>query len=613
VSSLVQDVRFALRQLARQPAFAAVAILTIGVGIGGTVLIFSIVNALLLRPLPVAAPEELVVVNEQREGFANITNGYSAFSQERYEDYRDATREIFTGLAAHRDWQMSVRFGEQAEVVDGIVTSSNYFEVLGLRPVVGRFFSEVDGRDPVMVLSYRQWQQTFGGDPGVLGRTVQLNSRPFTVIGVAPQGFNGVSIGGQPGLWISIPAFAAVMAEGTGGVAPTIWTVVFGRLAPGMSVANAEAALAVTAPRIPLESPAGRVAGVSLPRLTGLPNFEGGEVVGFVGMLFATAGLVLLVASANVAGMLLARSHARRREIGIREAIGAGRGRLMRQLLTESLLLFVLGGAVGIILARWASGLLLALQPPMETVVLDLSLDGRVLSFALLLSLFTGVVFGLLPASRAARPDVLSALKEGAAPGAARMRMRGAFVVGQFAISVVLLVAAGLFIRTLQTTYSSDLGLDHAGVAVASVNLTPHGYDRARGEVLFSELIDRVAARPEIESAALTVFAPLSMNQVVHELNIPSPEGGEDRSITASYGVVGPGFFETLGIPLVAGRGILPSDGASRAPVGVINQTMAERLWPNENPIGKVVRGFGAEIEIVGVARDGRYLSATQT
>jgi predicted permease len=600
-----RELRLAGRSLLRSRVFALVSIATIALGIGATTTVFSLVNALLLRPLPIAEPGRVVAVQETLRGMTSKSMGYSAVSYPRYAAYREASAGIFTGLAAQRYEEMSLRATGQAQVLTGVVASGNYWEVLGVKPALGRFFTGPEEKEQLAVISHHLWQTRFGGDPGVVGRTVHLDSRPLSVVGVAPKEFGGTLVGGVADVWVTLGAAGIGRADEALNSNPGASLVLFGRLRPGMTQERAGAALKVAAARVPLEEPKAKVLDVRVEPLTGVPGDMRMPTAAFMGLLLATAGFVLLIAGTNVAGMLLARAVARRREMAIRLAVGASRRILVRQLLGESVLLFLLGGGAGVMLTIWLTRALSSMQPPFPTrVAIDLRPDPRVLGFALGLALLTGVGFGLMPALQASRTDVLTGLKDGGSrEGARRGRLRSGLVVGQLALAMLLMLVAGLFGRTLQHSLSADPGFVAEDVAVARIDLEPHGYDRARGEAFQRRLLERVAAAPGVRSAALAGFPPMSGNVHSQPLRVP---GKED--VTVDTDAVDAGYFATLRIPLRAGRAFTAADREGAPPVVVVNQTLARRLWPGGSAIGKTVRlGDGPPMEVVGVVANGSY------
>ncbi|MBD0320116.1 MAG: ABC transporter permease, partial [Gemmatimonadetes bacterium] len=606
MDTLLRDLRLAVRTLLRSRGFTLVSVATVALGIGATATVFSLVNALLLRPLPIPEGERVVAVQETRKGMQAIAMGYSAFTLERYRGYRDGAGAVFTGLAAQRYEEMSLRATGEAQVLTGVVASGNYWEVLGVKPALGRFFTLREERDRVAVISHHLWRTRFGGDPSVIGRTVHLDSRPLSVVGVAPPEFGGTLVGLAADVWMPLGAAGIGLADDADAGSRHASLVLFGRLRPGVSPERAGAALTVAAARVPPEARDAKVLGVRVEPLSGVPGSVRLPITAFLGLLLATAGFVLLIGATNVAGMLLARAVARRREIAIRLAVGANRALLVRQLLVESILLFLLGGAAGVLLAVWLTRVLNSLQSAFPVrIVLDLRPDARVLGFALALALVTGLVFGLAPALQASRADVLTGLKEGAAgQGAIRGRLRNGLVVGQLALAMLLLLVAGLFARTLQSSLAADLGFDPAGVAVARVDLEPHGYDQARGEAFQRRLLERISAAPGVQSASLADFPPMSGNVRSEDVAVP---GKGRETVTVSTNAVDPGFFATLRIPLRAGRLFTGADRAGGVPVAVVNETLARRIWPGESPVGKTLRAGEQTVEVVGMVADGSY------
>ncbi|HEX7241058.1 MAG TPA: ADOP family duplicated permease, partial [Longimicrobiaceae bacterium] len=433
-------------------------------------------------------------------------------------------------------------------------------------------------------------------------------SREMTVVGIAPAGFGGILAGLPVDVWVPEAAYrrGAPAAEEAG---RTSWLVMVGRLRPGVSREQARAALEVIAKRVPPEQEGTTIRGVRVDAHSGVPAERREMLAGFLGMLLATAGLVLLIACTNVAGMGVARAVARRRETAIRLAIGAGRARLVRQLVTETVLLFLVGGAAGLLLALWLSEMLSAFRPPVPVqVAFDLGVDWRVFGFAMALALGTGVIFGLVPALGASRPDLVPALKEGREAPGRRGRLRSGFVVAQLAMSLLLLVTAGLFVRTLRSALAEEPGFDPDGVVVAQLGLSAHGYDAARSAELYGRLRERLEADPGVRSVAAARFAPMSGNVMATTIEPQDVRpGARGEPVPVGVDPVGPGYFETLRIPVLAGRAFTARDAPGTAPVAVVNQALAARLWPGESPIGRRVRVNGTVREVVGVARNAKY------
>jgi predicted permease len=611
MDTLFQNLRYAGRQLARSPGFGVVVVVTIALGIGATTAIFSLANALLIRPLPVHEPDRLIGMVEVRE---SADDSY-ALSYDRIMTYREGSGDVVR-FGAHGFSELALQAGDEARVVMGGFVTGDYFDLLGLAPAHGRFLTPDEESagvpEPVAVISHRMWQREFGGDRDVLGATIRLNSQPVTVVGVAPVGFHGIERGFGVDLWVPIPVYAA-LSPGSDIYHPDrfFWLVGVARLLPGQDAAAAETVLSAIARGIEERSEQARgVTGVRVSPLTGIQPAFAGPVRMFLALLLAAAGLVLLIACVNVAGMLLARGTARRREVAVRLALGAGRGRLVGQLLTETTLLFVLGGAAGILLASWLTGGLTGfvsrLPGELSMLSLDVGVDARVVGFALLLSFGTAVLFGLVPALRASRPELVSALKEGAGGTARRSRLRSAFVVAQVAVCMLLLMSAGLLARSLQNALAIDPGMDPRGVVTAALDIRPHGYDEARGRMFYRELRDRLAARPEVESVSLAGHIPLTLTEIVAGVGIPGHEPPPGRqTFLIDLNTVGTGYFEMLRIP-VEGRSFTAADGPDATRVAVVNRTMADRFWP-EGALGQFVRVSGEDVEIVGVAADGKY------
>lgn len=622
--TLWQDVRFGARALLKSPAFTLVAVVSLAVGIGANTTIFSLVNAALLRPLPGVREEaRLVDVNRTRpdgDSFAQV-------SYPDYEYFRDHARS-FEGLAAHTFTPVDLSAGGEAERVHGLLVSSNYFDVVGARPARGRFLLPEDDRDgapPAAVISYALWRDRLGAAEDAVGKQVAVNGRQFTVVGVAPEGFRAPFIYLSPDVFLPLHAQSqatpgrAMLADRAAG-----WLGVRGRLKDGVSLEQARAELSVLASQLQSEfGDAERGMGATARPVGHVPGEVRSAVVGFMATLSVVVGLVLLVACANVAGMLLARAAGRRREMAIRAAMGATRARVVRQLLTESVMLFLLGGALGVLLAVWMNELVLAFRPKGTlAVAFDLNMDWRVLAYTLGVSLVTGLVFGLAPAVTASSPELVPALKDSSPSGRpARARLRGAFVVGQIAISLVLLVAAALCVRSLQSAARIEPGFDPEGVWVATVDLGLEGYDEARGREFFRRLKERVASEPGVEAVGLGRSVQLSGLQFSSSVRIeghePAPGG---RPLSVMSNSVDEDYMRALHVPLLAGRGVTAADDERAPRVVVINETMAKRYFGGASAaVGKHFTVLGtprpgdrtpradADVEVVGVARDGRY------
>jgi predicted permease len=614
----IQDARFAMRLLRRSPGFTAVAVLSLAIGIGANTTIFSVGNALLLRPLPgLGDPGRLVDIGRTRRG-----EGFDTTSYPNYRDIRERTQTLSGVYAARIEpMPMSLAGPDGAERIYGTIVSANYFEVLGSRPYAGRLLRDDDDREgaaPVAVIGHGLWQRRFGGDHGLIGNTISINGSAFTIVGVAPPGFRGTTVL-EPELWAPISARAAAVPRiGADIVTARFanWLVMGGRLAPGVALGQANAELTAIGAALAREYPqANRDVGFRASRTAVIPG-KIDVVAGFVGILMALAGLVLLAACANVTGMLLARGAARQREVAVRVAIGAGRGRLVRQLLTEASLLFVAAGAAGILLARWLTALLVALLPQLPVpIALELPIDWRVVGFAAAVSLIASVLSGLAPALQASRTDLAPALRSEGLSGAHRTRLRNAFVVAQITVSLVLIVAAGLLLRALDLATDIDPGFDHRHVDVVSLDLSLAGYTEENGPAFIRDAIARAVALPHIEVATAAVDLPLDGGRMgfgsVRAPGVQPPPGRD--SFPTDWNVVEPGYFEALRMPVVRGRDFTIDDTASSLPVAIVNEALARAIWPGGDAIGKQLdvsgpKGGRLMVTVVGLASDARLL-----
>ena len=611
----MNDLRFAFRQLLKHPGFTAVVAITLALGIGANTTIFSITNGLLLRPLPVREPERLVALFTTYDKASGL-NGTS------YPDYRDLRdrNDVFAGLAGHFYFPMAVRTADRVEVVLGHVISGNYFDVLGVSPTIGRTFlpeeDQAPGARPVAMLSHRFWQTRLLGDPEVLGKTVSVNSRPFTVVGIAPEGFTGLCTAVAPDVWVPIAMIGQVLPypiDLEGRFDP--WLNVVGRLKPGASLTQAQTGMKVLGANLAREFPGAgdSVRSFSLMeaernRLSTRDSTDG--VKRIFGLLSAVAGIVLLIACFNVANLQLARAVTRQREIALRLSLGASRGRVIRQLLTESLLLGLIGAGAGLVVARLGVDLLLAMRPE-EMIALEyqLGLDGRVLVFTLGLTFLASAVFGLVPAWQTIRVSHFRALKETSAsgPGPIKTRLQRALVVSQVALALVLLVSAGLFLRSLTRTLAVDPGFDTRQGLVAVVDLGFGPYDEVQGRQFWRRLLDRVRALPGIESAALAMDVPLGQISSATSVEVPGYRPAPGEGMTVRRNALSDDYFKAFGVPILRGRGIESQDTAGGRRVMIVNETMARRYWPDGDALGRIVRANDQDWTVIGVVRDGKY------
>ena len=612
METLVQDVRYALRTLRARPAFTLVAVLTLALGIGANATIFSVVNELLLRPLPFREPERLVTVLGVREG---KREGVS------YPDLLDFQREsrAFSGIALLAGQTVNFTGGDTPDRLRGAFVTGGVFDVIGVKAAVGRTFTDAEsemGRAvPVVVVSHALWRTRFGGDPTLVGRALQLNGRPFEVIGILPAGFR--SPFDEPDVWIPVPFHTSRTPDwsrtGKGAFERTSrYVPALGRLAPGATVAEAHAELATVADRLARAHPESNAGwGVDVEPLQRTLT---GDVRAALLTLFAVVGVVLLIACANVANLLPARAAARRREMSLRAALGAGRGRLVRQLLTESVVLAAAGGAVGLLLAHVGLRGLLAVVPSSFILFRRVAVDGDVLLFSLLLVAGCGVLFGLAPALHASRANLNEAFvaRGGsalAAPG--RFTARNVFVVAQVALSIVLLVAAGLLTRSLVGLQRVDPGFDPRGVLTMEFRLPATKYtEDAQSAAFMERAIAEIRRVPGVRSAALARAAPFSYNGAtagyVVEGREPAP--GQEPPET-QLNTVTPGYFATLGIPLRGGRDFTEADRAAAPAVAVVNEALVRREWPGGSALGKRLRAAdgGPWLTVVGVVGNAKH------
>ncbi|HJR08825.1 MAG TPA: ABC transporter permease [Pyrinomonadaceae bacterium] len=644
LEDIIQDLRYALRVLTKSPAFTLVSVLSLALGIGVNATVFGFVNAVMLRPL--SLPDHAELVRIQDDNLPTYSD-YLAFNERA---------PVFRGLAAYDFDSFQLSTGDLPARANVALVSGNYFDVLGVRPARGRTFSADEGARPgaaaVAVISHGLWQGRFGADPAVVGKTFNLRRVPFTIIGVTPPEFNGVSLGQRHDLWLPFAAEVLLRPEGNRITNPASYQVhVIGRLKPEVSFAQAQAAVEVVAaqqdqvrkaPRF-IENPADQPAATT-PRVVSWatavemgPRDRQQSWLGVAAVL-AVVGLVLLAACANVANLLLGRAAVRRREIAIRLALGASRGRIVRQLLTESLVLSLLGAAAGLLLSRWAGDLLLSLlqrnsPADVSAVALDLSLDWRMLLYGMLVAVATGVAFGLVPALQASKSDVVSDLKAettARSPGRRRFTFRNALVVTQVAISTLLLIPAGLLLRSVRLAETSGYGFNVAERYVADVDLEGLGYDKQRQRLVGEQLLGRVREMPGVRSATMSQIVPLAGGTMVVTLEIEDEAPGQhaadvftengasvyalDQPGSLYLNMVDTGYFETMGIPLVAGRDFTERDDTTAPDVIVVNETLARRLAPDGQALGRrlverdPLTGKPKPVEVVGVARDAKYI-----
>jgi predicted permease len=620
VDSIFQDARYAVRVLRRSPAFAFTAVLSLGIGIAGNAVVFSLADAFILRQRPaLASPERLAEVGRVDSGVGDAVytgDGFDTFSYPNYLDYR-ARQRVFESLAAYHVGGLA-RFGlgtgDTAVPVSGAYVSANFFEVLGIPMARGRGFLPEDERlespRAVAVISYRLWQTQFVEAPDIVGRTVRLNGRPFTIVGVAAAGFAGYTIDDQR-LWVPITAYPDGDDLRLVGLRGRQWLMGIGRLKAGVTIEQARADMARIGRDLEREFPDdNRRHGVGVEPAGALPVVGRSIVNRFLTLLFALVGLVLLIACFNAAGLLLARGMTRAPELGIRLALGAPRTRLIRLLAVESQIVFLAGAVVGVAVAWGAIRLLERMIPliPYANFSVDLSVDWRVITFSIMLAAVTGLASGLVPAWTSTRAELASTLNRVRGGSAPRLRARSIFVVAQVALSVLLVVCALLLARSIRHAARTAPGFRVAGLEVVGLDLRLGGYDAERGGRFAATLVGRIESLPGVEAAGSARVVPLTGEREGGRLWLPG-EFGDERAIDASQNIVTPGFFETLGLQLLAGRNFAPSDRADSPAVAIVNETLARRAWPGESAVGKriLVGESRAPIEVIGLVRDAKY------
>lgn len=614
---LLLDLKLALRRLRQNPGFTIVAILTLSLGIGANTAIFSLINAVVFRPLPVEHSSELVSINEKMG-----PNVFPTLSYPNYRDMRDRNT-VLSGLISYRFLPASLGLAGNSQRLWAYLVTGNYFDVLGVKPVRGRLIGPSDDLVPgghrVAVLSYPCWQTRFGGDPAVAGTIVKFNGMDFTVLGVAPLGFFGTELFYAPEVFF--PMMMQKELEGGGGYLDSRTSdnlMVAGRLKPGVTMVQAEAGLNSVSNQLAQEHPKeceGMKIVLSPPGLAGTYLRTG--VVAFAAALFGVSCLVLLVACTNLASMLLARAADRRKETAIRLALGAERGRLLRQLLTENLVAALAGGAGGALLSLWIADALASWRPPIDfPLLLNIAPDARVFLFTLLVSVVTTLVFGLLPALQSTKTDLVPALKnEGITQRMRHWHLRDYMVASQVCLSVLLLVCSVLVVGSLRRALNAPIGFNPNGAVTASFDLNIQGYSPDRGREFEKRLIEKVRAIPGIEAAALADWRPLSLNSSSNSIFIEGkPKPKVTQAPVAYVFSVTPDYFRAMQSSLLRGRDFDARDKRGGTRVAIVNSAFVEQLLPGEEPLGKrFMPGLGADpVEIVGVAQDGKYFSLSE-
>ncbi len=622
MGDFVRDLKYSIRMLRKNPIFTVAAVTTLALGIGLNAATFSAIQGILFRPLGgVEDPGELVQMYREWPGIEWGSN-----SVPHFQDLRDRTGDVFEDVASWSFAPMSLSADDRSERLMGIIVSANFFQTYGTRPALGRVFipgsEDVGpGAHPVVVLGNGFWQARFGADPGVVGTTILLNGTPFEVVGVASPDFDG------PVNFASIPIYVPLMMQQT--IEPGFNRLeargnnsinVVGRLRDGVSIERAQQQIDAIVAQLTEAYPESYEGQLGTRLIfnndAGIHPSFGVAQKGMSTVMMVVVALLLLIACVNVANLFLARARDRRREMGLRLSLGATRERIVRQLLTESLLFSVLAGAAGLGLAGIATHLLSSVRLPIDGPwSFDVAIDGSVLWFTLGVSLAAGMIFGMAPALQSARASTVAAIKgEASERGAGRSRASSALVVVQMALSLLLLISSGLFLRSLQGALRIDPGFDAPEqLAMASLDPALQGYDRAATEALFGRLLEQLEAQPEVSRAALVHAAPLGLGSSDRGVAVPGYEFAEGERNSLHFTYVSEGYFETMGIEMIEGRGLLRSDDAESTPVIVVNQRFAERFWPGESALGRVVETAGAEREVVGVVETGKYLSLGET
>ncbi len=616
MSTVFSDLRFAIRSLLKNPGLTTAAVLSLGLGIGANTTIFTWVQAVLFRPIPVAADPGTIRIAamQNREGASR------SWSYPNYKDFHD--RSTLMDVVAQDDQTLSIAVDESAERTWGGLVSGNFFQVLGLRPAAGRLITPQDdvrpGDHPVVVISHAYWQRRFSGDHAIVGKQVTINTVPMTIVGVAPEGFIGSFLGVASSAWVPMAMQAQLVGRDRREQRGDGWMQSLVRLKPGVSEKQAQAEATAIMGQLESEHPQfndGR-------RLRIVPTWEapfGAATVltPVLAVLSILVALVLVIACANVANLLLSKAVSRRREVAVRLSLGASRFRIVRQLLAESMLLALVSGVTGVVMAYWTMDVIMAFVPPVDMPLdLGLRMDATTLLFAVGVSMITGVVFGLAPALQASKPQTINALKEegrGGSGGRTTGRLRNALVVSQVAVCLVLLVGATLFLRSFIAAQTISPGFDVDRLATASMDMFPSGYTGERHRQFQRRAVEAVRALPGVESAAFGSRTPLGFGgSSSTTVDIPGYVPRENEEVVINYSNVGAGYFATMGIPVRTGREYHHTDTAEAPFTIVINEAMARRYWSNGNAVGQRVMFGPRAAEVVGIVADTKYNSLNE-
>lgn len=609
MSTVLRDLRYGVRMLARTPAFTAVAILSLALGIGANATVFSLMDAVMLRALPVQNPDQIVLVATGVPGQPPHTD----FSYPLYTSLRDNNQSV--SLIGYAETNFGIAAGDRTDRIHGEMVSANYFDVLGVAPAMGSAFApsdEVPGAPRAAVISDALWTRLLGRDPAVLHKTIMLNGRNFSVVGVAPKEFSGLVRGMPTDVWVTLPHNAEFEGRPQLLSTPTMsWMSIAGRLKPGVSVEQATSQLSALIRAVSTDVEENSNWGVILTPAAGGNSVYVEDFSNRLTMLFLAVVLILAIACANVASLLLARSQARGKEISVRLALGATRFRIVRQLLTEGLLLSLAGGALGLLIAYWTSGLASAVvNTASGSLSFDVTPNTRVLVFTLIASIITVLLFGVVPALKSARVDLVRTLKDGNASSPMFGRgpsLQSLLVVTQVSLSLILLTAAGLFVRSLWKLQAIDKGFAGQNVMAMSMNMGLQGFDSKRGANFYAAAVQDLASLPGVEAVTLASSLPLTAGGTRMELPPNATKPAVNQGVSIDIVTVAPRFFETTGLPLVLGRDFRAIDTEKSTKVLVVNETMARTFWPNEEAVGRSFSDGRETFEIIGVARDTKY------
>jgi predicted permease len=615
MSTLVQDVRYAVRMFRKTPLFTAIAVLTLALGIGLNTAVFSAVDALVLRQLPgVRDPDELVQLYRTWPGVETGSN-----SVPHFQDIRDNTGDIFAGVTLWDIVPVNLSSGSRTERITGEIVSASFFDVFGATAERGRTFVAAEdsspGAHPVAVVSHAAWQGMFGGDEHIIGRAITLNGHAYTVIGVMPPEFRGPVAIIQPAVWVPLVQIAQIepgyeyrlTSRGNNSMS------IHARLRPGVSVAQAREHLQALVTRLRERLPDDyKDSGIALftQAEAGMhPRFQKAQV-GLSAVVMAVVLMLLLIACVNVANLFLARARDRSREMAIRLSIGAGRWQLVRQLLTESIVFAIVAGSAGLLVAWWVIALVNHIRLPIGIAIQpNLSLSVPVLLFTLGVSLATGIIFGLVPALQATRPALVPALKGESPAGASRSRASRGLVVAQMALSLVLLVCAGLFLRSLRAATTMDTGFAADNLLLASLDPGLQGYDRARTHAFYQRLLERLRANPQVRAVSLATTLPLGIGSSDAGIDVPGYVPAKGERMNIDYNIIVPDYFTAMGIRILRGRDFTAHDDSTAAGVVIVNQRFVDRFWPGQDPIGRTVTRGKRTLTVVGLVPTGKYHS----